>query len=139
MGDRKRPVAWNGLRTAFEQIHRIKIVRIKGQSSKIHPLRRIGRPDQKLSHQSANLVLSLKHTTQQSKIFQILTLEIIYPFISAYRLSNDTLRIFVTYHIFYRLALRNQRFPVRVRLLAICRGELSAVIAQLMSKCLSSG
>ena len=35
-----------------------------------------------------------------------------------------------------RLALGNQRFPVRVRLLAMCRGELSAVIAQLMPKCL---
>ena len=35
-----------------------------------------------------------------------------------------------------RLALGNQKFPVRVRLLAMCRGELSAVIARLMSKCL---
>ena len=35
-----------------------------------------------------------------------------------------------------RLALGNQRFPVRVRLLAMCRGELSAVIARLMSNCL---
>ena len=32
-----------------------------------------------------------------------------------------------------RLALRNQRFPVQVRLLAMCTGELSAVIAQLTS------
>ena len=39
----------------------------------------------------------------------------------------------------FRLALGNQRFPVRVRLLAMCRGELSAVIARLMSKCLWSG
>ena len=30
----------------------------------------------------------------------------------------------------------NQRFSVRVCLLAMCRGELSAVIAWLMSKCL---
>ena len=35
-----------------------------------------------------------------------------------------------------RLALGNQRFPVRVRLPAMCRGELSAAIARLMSKCL---
>ena len=28
------------------------------------------------------------------------------------------------------------KFPVRARLLAMCRGELSAVIARLMSKCL---
>ena len=33
-----------------------------------------------------------------------------------------------------RLAFGNQRFPVRVRLLAMCRGELSVVIARLMSK-----
>ena len=32
---------------------------------------------------------------------------------------------------------RNQGFLVWVRLLAMCRGELSAVIAQLMCKCLS--
>ena len=39
-----------------------------------------------------------------------------------------------------RLAFGSQRFPVRVRRLqAICRGELSAVIARLMSKCLWSG
>ena len=35
-----------------------------------------------------------------------------------------------------RLALGNQRFPVRVRLPAMCRGELPAAIARLMSKCL---
>ena len=35
-----------------------------------------------------------------------------------------------------RLALGNQRFPVRVRLMDMCRGGLSAVIALLMSKCL---
>ena len=35
-----------------------------------------------------------------------------------------------------RLALGNQRFPIRVRLLPMCRGELSAIIAQLMCKCL---
>ena len=40
---------------------------------------------------------------------------------------------------FYRLALGNQRFPVRVRLLAMCRGELSAVIARLMSNCEAGG
>ena len=34
-----------------------------------------------------------------------------------------------------RLVLGNQRFPVRVRLPAMCRGELSAVITRLMSKC----
>ena len=34
------------------------------------------------------------------------------------------------------IALRNKRFPVRLRLLAMCRGELPAVIARLMSKCL---
>ena len=28
-----------------------------------------------------------------------------------------------------------QRFPVQVRLLAMCRGELCAVIARLMPKC----
>ena len=28
-------------------------------------------------------------------------------------------------------------FPVRVRLLAMCRGELSAVIARLMFRCVS--
>ena len=33
----------------------------------------------------------------------------------------------------------NQNFLVRVRLLPMCRGELSVVIAQLMSKCLRSG
>ena len=38
-----------------------------------------------------------------------------------------------------RIVLGNQRFPVRVRLLAMCRGELSAVLARLMSKCLRSG
>ena len=39
-----------------------------------------------------------------------------------------------------RLAFGSQRFPVRVRRLqAVCRGELSAVIARLMSKCLWSG
>ena len=32
----------------------------------------------------------------------------------------------------------NQRFPVRIRLLAMCRGELSAVIARLISQCLWS-
>ena len=32
--------------------------------------------------------------------------------------------------------LGNQTFPVRVRLLAMCRGELSTVIARLMSKSL---
>ena len=37
------------------------------------------------------------------------------------------------------LALRNQEFPVRVRLLPICRDELSVVITRLMSKCLWSG
>ena len=31
------------------------------------------------------------------------------------------------------------RFPVRVRLLAMCGGELSAVIAQIIPKCLRSG
>ena len=36
--------------------------------------------------------------------------------------------------IIIRLALGNQRFPVRVRLLAMCRGKLSAVIARLMCK-----
>ena len=30
-------------------------------------------------------------------------------------------------------------FPVRVRLLAMCRGELSAVIAQLMCVCEAGG
>ena len=35
-----------------------------------------------------------------------------------------------------RLALGNQRFPVRVRLLTMCRGELPAAIARLMSNCL---
>ena len=39
----------------------------------------------------------------------------------------------------YTIVLGNQRFPVRVRLLAMCRGELSAVIARLMSNCLWSG
>ena len=34
-----------------------------------------------------------------------------------------------------RLALGNQKFPVGSRLLAMCRGEFSAVIARLMSKC----
>ena len=38
----------------------------------------------------------------------------------------------------YRLALRNQRFLFRVRLLAICRGEVSTAIAHLMPKCLQS-
>ena len=33
----------------------------------------------------------------------------------------------------------NQNFLVRVRLLPMCRGELSVVIARLMSKCLRSG
>ena len=35
--------------------------------------------------------------------------------------------------------LGNQRFPGRARLPAMCRGELSAVISRLMSKCLWSG
>ena len=35
-----------------------------------------------------------------------------------------------------QLVLGNQRFPVRVRLPTMCRGELSAIIAWLMSKCL---
>ena len=35
-------------------------------------------------------------------------------------------------------SLGNQTFPVRVRLLAMCRGELSVVIARLLSKCLWS-
>ena len=35
-----------------------------------------------------------------------------------------------------QLVLGSERFPVRVRLLAMYRGELSAVIARLMSKCL---
>ena len=34
-----------------------------------------------------------------------------------------------------RLVLGNQTFPVQVRLLAMCRGELSAIIARLMPKC----
>ena len=38
-----------------------------------------------------------------------------------------------------RLAFGNQRFPVRVRLLAMSRGEPSAVIARLMSKCCKMG
>ena len=38
--------------------------------------------------------------------------------------------------IYFRLAFGNQRFPVRVQLLAMCSGELSAVIVWLMSKCL---
>ena len=33
-----------------------------------------------------------------------------------------------------RLAFGNQRFPVQVQLLPMCRGELSAVITWLMSK-----
>ena len=37
-----------------------------------------------------------------------------------------------------RLVLRNQRFLVRVWLQAMCRGELSDVIAWLMSKCMWS-
>ena len=32
-----------------------------------------------------------------------------------------------------------KRFSVRIQLLAMCRGELSAVISQLMSNCLSGG
>ena len=35
-----------------------------------------------------------------------------------------------------QLALENQRFPVQVRLLPMCSGELSAVITWLMPKCL---
>ena len=38
-----------------------------------------------------------------------------------------------------RLAFGNQKFPVRVRLLAMSRGEPSAVIARLMSKCCKMG
>ena len=38
----------------------------------------------------------------------------------------------------WRLAPGNQRFSVRVRLLAVCRGELSAAIAQPQSNCMSS-
>ena len=38
----------------------------------------------------------------------------------------------------WRLALGNQRFLVRVRLLAMCKGELTAIIARLMFKCLWS-
>ena len=34
---------------------------------------------------------------------------------------------------------RNQRFPIGVRLLTMCRGGLSAVIVRLRSKCLWSG
>ena len=36
----------------------------------------------------------------------------------------------------YRLGFRNQRFPVRVGLLAMCKGELFAVIPRLMSRSL---
>ena len=39
-------------------------------------------------------------------------------------------------HLTFRLALGNQRFPVRIRLLPVCRGELPAVTGRLMSKCL---
>ena len=38
----------------------------------------------------------------------------------------------------YRLAIENQKFPVRVRLLVLCGGELSAVITWLMPECLRS-
>ena len=38
-----------------------------------------------------------------------------------------------------RLALENQKFPVPVRLLVMCRGELSAVIAWLIYKYLWTG
>ena len=38
-----------------------------------------------------------------------------------------------------QFALGNQRFPVPVRLLPMCRGELFPVISRLMSKCLWSG
>ena len=38
-----------------------------------------------------------------------------------------------------RLALGNQRFLVRVTLVAMCRGVASAVIARLISKCRGSG
>ena len=41
-----------------------------------------------------------------------------------------------TYISSKRLALGNQRLLVRLRQLAMCRGETSAVIARLMSKCL---
>ena len=38
---------------------------------------------------------------------------------------------------FYKISKSKvKRFPVRVRLPAMCRGELSAVISRLMSKCL---
>ena len=40
---------------------------------------------------------------------------------------------------YWRLVLGSQRFPVRVQALAMCRGEFSAVIPRLMSKCLWSG
>ena len=36
----------------------------------------------------------------------------------------------------YRLAIEKQKFLVRVRLLVMCRGELSAVITWLMPECL---
>ena len=49
--------------------------------------------------------------------------------IKTYNNSKETLR----------LVLVKQRFPVRFRLLPMCRGELSAVMARLMSKCLWSG
>ena len=37
------------------------------------------------------------------------------------------------------LMVSEYEFPVQVQLLAMCRGEPSAVIARLLSKCLSSG
>ena len=46
---------------------------------------------------------------------------------------SDTSMIEGVYLNGYRLPLGNQWFPVRFQSLAMCRGVLSAVIAQLMS------
>ena len=45
----------------------------------------------------------------------------------------------VSLRVRYRLALKNLTFPVRVRLLAMSRSQLSPATARLMSKCLWSG
>ena len=74
-----------------------------------------------------------------SKIFKRITYNHSFPrsLTQATDIQEEEIRMSINLpHVGQRLALGNQKFPVGVRLLAMCRGELSAVIAHLMSKCL---
>ena len=70
-------------------------------------------------------VMPIKRTCSISFSFHVLVEYISVPF-KGTQLSGQ------------RLALGNQRFPVLVGKLAMCGGELSALITLLMSKCPSS-